>query len=497
MLALLPLLVLLAGIAYAPLLGYEMSTGDTWPLLFGTRVESWRDVAGFFTSRLLSGTSFPGDFYRPVALLSFAADQWLWGSDPRGFYLVNIAVHGGCAALVYVVGRGLSFNVVVSASAAALFVVHPLAIEVVPSIARRQDLLACLFSLASIVAFMRWRASERDRWLVFSCIAYFAALSSKEIAIFTPAVSGLCLLLLDRSSERGSALSVRVRFVVGHALALSVYLGARAAVVGTIDGYGDRFGLERSIGIAVSALQQMFLAQGGQALASVASAEVDARLIARLLAFALVILVLSWACGGRARTDGRARAIVSIWALLPLAVCIATNTFSSRSLYSALPPVCLLLAHALDALRPARHRDRPGAGGYLLGLSAAVIVFVLVASSPLFHRYDHWRHGSDAFAAMWLAIDEEIGCETLADIDVVNLYGASSFKRHHESRFPAARSVSYFRRYVLAALFEQRGCPVRIGTIEFVERDPRRGDVPIVTSRRSGARLDVFLSMPP
>lgn len=497
MAALVPSLLLLAGIAYAPLLGYELSTGDTWPLLFGTRLESWRDIPGFFTSRLLSGTSFPGDFYRPVALLSFAVDQWLWGADPRGFYLTNIFIHGASAALVYVAGRGLTFSVTVSVSAAALFVVHPLAIEVVPSIARRQDMLACLFSLSSIVAFIRWRTSERDGWLVVACIACLAALSSKEIAIFTPVVSGLCLLLLGHPGARRSTCSVWVRFFVAHAAALSIYLGARALVVGSVDGYGDRFDLERSIGIAVSALQQMFLGQGGRALASVPGVGFDDRLIARSLALVLIIFVLASAWSGRARSDGRARAIVSIWLMLPLAVCIATNTYASRSLYSSLPPVCLLLAHTIGGLRPARSHERTGAGGHLLGLGAAAIVLVLTFYSPLFHRYDHWRHGSDAFAAMRLAIEAEIGCEDLAGVDVVNLYGASSFRRYYKSRLPAARSVSYFRRYVIASLFEQRGCPVRIGTIEFVERDPRRSELPTVTSRRSGARLDLLLSMPP
>ena len=98
----------------------------------------------------------------------------VWGAiyphaaDPSGaltawpFHLVNVLLHAGCAAAVYVVLRQLRFVAASASIGALLFAVHPLQVESVAWISEMRGLLAGLLSLLSIVAYIAAAHSERS-----------------------------------------------------------------------------------------------------------------------------------------------------------------------------------------------------------------------------------------------------------------------------------------------------------------------------------------------
>ena len=100
---------------------------------------------------------------RPVVSLTFAVNYALGGLDPRGYRLVNIAIHVTCALLLCAVAAR-TLRVREAAFAIALiWMVHPLATEPVDYVSQRTELMMAAFFLATIYfggSAFAWRRSE-------------------------------------------------------------------------------------------------------------------------------------------------------------------------------------------------------------------------------------------------------------------------------------------------------------------------------------------------
>lgn len=122
-----------------------------------------------------------GNYYRPLSRqLYFAALTPLAGGSPLPFHVVNAAAFA--AALALTVDLLLAFLPVHAALAGALyFALLPLQRVNLVWVSCSQDLFALVFSLAAVALFRRGRGG-------WSCLAYLAALASKEVAFPLPAV---------------------------------------------------------------------------------------------------------------------------------------------------------------------------------------------------------------------------------------------------------------------------------------------------------------------
>ncbi|WP_395740811.1 tetratricopeptide repeat protein [Prosthecobacter sp.] len=146
---------------------------------------------------------------RPVAYSSFRLNYLLDAFNPRWFRMGNVMIHAFNAVLLYallsiLLSRSKVSGVLrrgsvlfISASAALLFVVHPLATESVTYIIQRFTSLVVLFSLLSLVLFFascftvsKWR---RRLLMVGAVVAVVVAMQTKEDAVMVP----LLALLLD------------------------------------------------------------------------------------------------------------------------------------------------------------------------------------------------------------------------------------------------------------------------------------------------------------
>ena len=112
-------------------------------------------------------TWVPGSYvnYWPVTFTAYRLQYALWGLDPRGFHLVNLAVHAGAALLVWRVltrlrARGHRL-------AAALFALHPVNVESAAWVAQLKATLSLLLTLrlAALVPVVR-AGEEGDRHLL-------------------------------------------------------------------------------------------------------------------------------------------------------------------------------------------------------------------------------------------------------------------------------------------------------------------------------------------
>ncbi len=134
--------------------------------------------------------------WHPVTWLSHGLDCSLYGIEPRGHHVTNLALHVANTLLLFLLLKALTGLAWPSAVVAALFGVHPLHVESVAWISERKDVLSTLFFLLTLLAYTRYaRDKERSRWNFYAValIGFALGLMSKPMLVTLPFV----LLLLD------------------------------------------------------------------------------------------------------------------------------------------------------------------------------------------------------------------------------------------------------------------------------------------------------------
>jgi hypothetical protein len=154
--------------------------------------ESWNP--GAFLIAALSGESGPTG--RPISMLSFAVDSFLWDLNPVAMKWENIVLHGitGCVffclcrRLLSLVGLAAGRAHVIALIGACLWVLHPINLTSVLYIVQRMNLLATLFGCMALVAYLSWRIDlfkNHFNWSYFFAFCVFVSLGifSKENGI--------------------------------------------------------------------------------------------------------------------------------------------------------------------------------------------------------------------------------------------------------------------------------------------------------------------------
>ncbi len=128
--------------------------------------------------------------YWPVTLSTFWVEWRLWGANPAGYHLVNLALHLAEALLFWRILARLRMPG--AWLGALLFAVHPVNVESVAWVTQRKNLMAMLFYLASIWAFLRsgWpeARARRPGWYAASLAAFVLAMLSKGSVAILPLV---------------------------------------------------------------------------------------------------------------------------------------------------------------------------------------------------------------------------------------------------------------------------------------------------------------------
>ena len=141
------------------------------------------------------------DNWHPLTVISHMLACQIFALNPWGHHLLNLLLHAGNAALVFIWLRRLTGAVWRSFFVAALFAVHPLRVESVAWIAERKDVLSGCFGLMGLLAYTRYAQSQKGRgpsflrsghyWL--ACLWLAMGLMSKPMLVTWPFV----MLLLD------------------------------------------------------------------------------------------------------------------------------------------------------------------------------------------------------------------------------------------------------------------------------------------------------------
>ncbi len=131
--------------------------------------------------------------WHPLAWLSHQIDCELFGLKPAGHHAVNVLLHALATLLLYQVCRALTCGPWAAAWIAAAFAVHPLNVESVAWIAERRNVLAAVFWMLTVLAYLSWVRQPKPGGYALLLAMHALALMSKPLAVTLPCV----LLLLD------------------------------------------------------------------------------------------------------------------------------------------------------------------------------------------------------------------------------------------------------------------------------------------------------------
>lgn len=229
----------LGVLAHIESLGFWFTSYDSIALIETSRIGSFGDLWSILTKPLMYGTTYveAGKFYRPFVNITYAVEYWIWGLNPFGYHLVNLLLHGLAAALVVATIYSLTESASIGGLTGVLFAIHPLSVDTVPAISRRQDILVAVFGLLMLWLFVEWFRREDARLRAGAVVAYALALLSKEIAIVLGPLAFLWLVLQQPSLRRLQTYRRGITAVLPLAAVAVSYLVVRTAVLGGIGGY--------------------------------------------------------------------------------------------------------------------------------------------------------------------------------------------------------------------------------------------------------------------
>jgi tetratricopeptide (TPR) repeat protein len=192
------LLVALALVAYLPVLRADFVWDDFFLIVNNTNMEG---LAGLVRTWIEpASVRYP---WYPLTTTTFWIEHALFGLDPLFYHLDNVLLHAADAVLLFRLASAL--GIPGAWLAGALFAVHPIHVESVAWIVERKNVLAGLFLLLGLHAFVR-AADLRDlltpsdaprpwndRWVLAALAAFALAMLAKTAV--APAPGALLVLL--------------------------------------------------------------------------------------------------------------------------------------------------------------------------------------------------------------------------------------------------------------------------------------------------------------
>jgi tetratricopeptide (TPR) repeat protein len=147
--------------------------------------------------RQLKNLFSPCHRYRITETFTFYIDYKLWGLSPFGYHFTNLLFHVLVSISVYFLANLILKNPLPSFFTGSLFAPHPVHTEAISVVSHRQELLAMLFLIISLILYIKAReahrlsgAKRKTIWIFIflSLIFYFFATAAKEVALILPVI---------------------------------------------------------------------------------------------------------------------------------------------------------------------------------------------------------------------------------------------------------------------------------------------------------------------
>jgi protein O-mannosyl-transferase len=238
-----PLIVCLSSLL--PYLGtfrFAFVYDDFQQVINNPLILSWHNLPWMFKTDVwrFSNPLLVSNYWRPLFMVWLLLNRSLFGLNPAGWHIAAVLLHTAATYACFRLVLRLGGDLMIAATAALIFAVHPVHIETVAWISGATDSLMALFFLLSLLAFLNgWEAQSNKRWIWYglSAVSFGMCVLSKETGLVLPAVV-LAYILLFRSKRHRSwtslAEAAAVPLLLFSAVALLYWIGRRYALSGVM-----------------------------------------------------------------------------------------------------------------------------------------------------------------------------------------------------------------------------------------------------------------------
>ena len=246
------LLVAACLLTYANALSGAFTYDDKAVVRDNLLIRSPGSVPQLFRTSYFGWPRGVGVNYRPVLMLSYAAQWWIWGSRVEAYHAVNVLLHASVTLAFWLLLRGLRVGGASAFAGALLFAVHPVHVEAVTSVVGRGETLGALFvSAYLLLGLAAARAPRRVLPVAGALVCYALGCLTKESAVVAPALAFLAFLAAAEGTlftRIRFALSRGLWFWAGSGAVLCGVLALRRGVLGTaLSGSGGIYELENPL----------------------------------------------------------------------------------------------------------------------------------------------------------------------------------------------------------------------------------------------------------
>lgn len=378
--------------------------------------------------------------YTPLVTLSYAVDYQIGGLQPWIYHTTNLLLHLANVVLVYHLCRALTRRAFVVHLATVAFAVHPVAADTVTWVSTRSTLLATLFSLATLLAYLRYRRAERPArrgppaaagrfrpvagWPALAAALVFFVLA--VLAKSTAVAVAPSLLLLDVCRGRRPGWRMLLEKLPFFAVAVAAGLAAIHFRVDQIAPYP--YTVVDRVFVVCCALATYLVRVVVPYPLPFAYAYPPLRdgflpwyaYLAPLLLAAVVVVLLRLRVPRRLLVFGLGFFVLNI--VLSQVVLLEDNYTANRYAYLPYVGLFLIAGHLLDKLRErCARRDLDGV------LAAALAALTLLCAVVSFRRVALWRDPVDV-------LDDAIAHEP----GIPFLYNSRGMTEYDRGNYPAA-----------------------------------------------------------
>jgi tetratricopeptide (TPR) repeat protein len=168
--------------------------------------------------------------YRPVALITFALEYEFFGENPFVSHLINIILFAILVTLLFrLLHRHLfkNQNRFLAFVTCLIFVVHPIHTEVIANVKGRDEIIAFVLLISSLILFICQVGKKSLLVLMGSLFFFFIALFTKETAVVYIAIIPFILFFFCNQPVKKI-----IVFTVPYMLVCAVYMWIRYQMVG-------------------------------------------------------------------------------------------------------------------------------------------------------------------------------------------------------------------------------------------------------------------------
>lgn len=176
-----------------------------------------------------------GGRYRPLSVVTFAVEYEFFGQNPHVSHFINILLFALSCIVLFLVLKKILQNydsekwyLSLPFISTLLFAAHPLHTEVVANIKGRDEIFTLLGSLLALYYTIKYLDLNKIKYLLFSFVAFFLALTSKENAITFVLIIPLTVYYFTKHSFKRNFISVFPLVA-----STVVYLVIRQVVIGS------------------------------------------------------------------------------------------------------------------------------------------------------------------------------------------------------------------------------------------------------------------------